>query len=109
MLTLFYCATRESLSGLFNALENSDEFWFVLFWKLFLVGVIILFAFVLTNLIVAIVVTNMEKALKDYEKSVENEMQIKLIEGSDRLPKNDNKAECLETIDAKDIVKGKIL
>jgi hypothetical protein len=109
MLTLFYCATRESLSGLFNALENSDEFWFVLFWKLFLVGVIILFAFVLTNLIVAIVVTNMEKSLKDYEKSVENEMQIKLIEGSDRLPKNDNKDEWLETIDVKDIVKGWIL
>lgn len=69
MLTIFYCATREGLSDLFNAMANSpDDYWLDVFWKLFLILVIIIFAFILTNLIVAVVVTNMQQALKEEEK-----------------------------------------
>ena len=108
MLTLFYCATREGLSGLFNALDNSDEYWFRMLWKLFLVLVIIIFAFVLTNLIVAIVVTNMEKALKDYEKNAESELQMKLIEGSDQMPptNTNDSSEVLSFVSCKEICQG---
>ena len=106
MLTLFYCATREGLTDLFNALDNTDEFWFIVFWKTFLVVIIILFAFIFTNLIVAIVVTNMENSLKDFEKSAESDLQMRLIEGSDQLPIDENSVELLNSVYVKDIVRG---
>lgn len=68
MLTIFYCATREGLTDLFDAVENNrstDDYNLDVFWKLFLIMLIVIFAFVFTNLIVAIVVSNMQQALKE--------------------------------------------
>ncbi|CAF0921016.1 unnamed protein product [Brachionus calyciflorus] len=67
MLTIFYCATREGLTDLFNVMSDTDDFFMEISWKFFVIILIILFAFILTNLIVAVVVTNMQQALKDEE------------------------------------------
>ena len=45
-----------------------------------------IFSFVLANLIVAVVVANMEQAIKEDEKRIRLEMQRKLIEGTNQLP-----------------------
>lgn len=79
MLTIFYCSTREGLSDLFNAITDPSDFYMEITWKFFVIILIILFAFILTNLIVAVVVTNMQQALKDQEKKdpIQKEENIK--------------------------------
>ena len=91
MLTIFYCATREGLSDLFESIHrssNGDKMIEVV-WKLFIMFIIVIFAFVLTNLIVAVVVTNMHQALTEDEKRTKDELynNKKLINGYSEIPK----------------------
>jgi hypothetical protein len=90
-MSLFYCATREGLTDLFNEIDKNSAY--APFWRIFLIISIVILAFVLTNLIVAVVVTNMEQALKEEEKKAKIKRQLKLIEGHVDLSENHDSSE----------------
>lgn len=114
MMSLFFCATREGLTDLFEAVPASETL-LRSFWRVFIVFSIIIFAFVLTNLIVAVVVTNMEQALKEEERKEKIKMQMKLIEGHSEIPESQDKeidfmfAEKLNVVNADEVTKGILL
>ena len=107
MMSLFYCATCEGLSDLFDAVKEDH---LVHFWKLFIVISIVILAFILTNLIVAVVVTRMEQSLKEKDKKEKIKRQLKLIEGHEKLSEHhdidDMFSEKLHIIKGAEIMKG---
>ena len=84
MMSLFYCATGEGLTDLFEAIDINRKY-IIVFWRIFIIFSIIILAFILTNLIVAVVVTNMEQALKEKDEKEKIERQLKLIEGHEEV------------------------
>jgi voltage-gated sodium channel len=82
MMSLFYCATGEGLTDLFEAITSGN---YLIPWRAFIIFSIIILAFILTNLIVAVVVTNMEQALKEKDEKEKIERQLKLIEGHEEV------------------------
>ncbi|XP_071479435.1 cation channel sperm-associated protein 4-like [Diadema antillarum] len=83
MFSLFICVTQDGWMGVFDKFKNSPHY---LIAGIYFIIAIVIGAFVFANLVVAVVVTNLDKAIKEVKH--ENKMREDIL--STKAPSNDD-------------------